>query len=72
MIEPDAIKAVEARQDLFPDTYGERLQAEALVSIAISMKRIADALTPDPERGTFFQQADSWFHHWLGTWIRSR
>lgn len=48
-------------------------QGQAILSIAASLKRIADVVDPvDKSRGDFFQQADSWFHHWLGTWIRSR
>ncbi len=48
-------------------------EEQALASIAISMRRIADALDPpDKSRGTIFEQADNWFHNWLGIWMRSR
>lgn len=45
----------------------------ALVSIAISLKRIADAVDPpDKSRGTFFEQADNWFNHWISIWRNAR
>jgi hypothetical protein len=45
----------------------------ALLSIAISLKRIADAVDPpDKSRGTFFEQADNWFNHWISIWRNAR
>lgn len=48
--------------------------AGSLLSIAISLKRIADALDPPDKEinGTLFQRADNWFHHWLAVWRQNR
>jgi hypothetical protein len=41
----------------------------ALGEVGWHLKRIADVIDPvDKSRGDFFQQANEWFHTWLGVW----
>lgn len=47
-MEPDASKIVEPLEDMLPDTGREKAATLAAVSIAISLKRIADALDVTP------------------------
>lgn len=49
-------------------------QAVAMVSIAISLKRIADAVDPPDKNinGTFLQRLDNCFYTWLGSWRDAR